>query len=137
MAETDIIPPGAQSSTIMYNSSSVQLTNGMQYYVTLAAVNGGCPEQTASFVSTPILVDSTPPEPVIRRPSPAPVRPPSAPWTARVHPPAIPGPPPCSPPVRPPGRPLPGPFRRLPEGVGTGPLRAGRRRPHQDRGSGL
>jgi hypothetical protein len=61
------ISPNLSSTNqlLAFNSSTNQLANGGRYYVTLTAVNGACPEGTAVFTSEPVLVDATPPVPVI------------------------------------------------------------------------
>jgi hypothetical protein len=44
----------------------VALRNGKRYYVTLEAVNAGCPPLATRVFSSAILVDSTPPTPDFR-----------------------------------------------------------------------
>ena len=55
--------PGQTDYTATFNATGVVLFNGHRYYVTLDAVNGACPEQKTSVISTPLLIDSTPPLP--------------------------------------------------------------------------
>jgi hypothetical protein len=55
MAETQNLPPDV--CTLQYSSSTVQLVNGLRYYVTVTVVNGACPEVTTDYI---VIITYTP-----------------------------------------------------------------------------